>query len=128
MRKIIILFISLFCLNANAINPLSGKFINNKGELSFTFIGDSLYIDCANSGCGISAFKLKPNKTIKKRKNVLYYDAFETYLEDDEDIYRQVLIKLVRKNKYKYKIEYYGKDKDRIYNTHESYYIHKVLN
>ena len=62
MRKIIILFISLFCLNANAITPLSGKFINSKGELSFTFIGDSLYIDCANSGCGISAFKLIPNK------------------------------------------------------------------
>ena len=37
---------------------LQGSYITNDSEALYTFSGDSLYIDCANSGCGINAFKL----------------------------------------------------------------------
>ena len=40
---------------------LQGKYITSDSEAVFTFVGDSLYIDCAGSGCGIHAFRLKYN-------------------------------------------------------------------
>jgi hypothetical protein len=41
---------------------LQGKFITNDSEAYFTFVGDSLFIDCAGSGCGIHAMRLKYTK------------------------------------------------------------------
>ena len=41
---------------------LQGKYITYDSEAFYTFTGDSLYIDCAGSGCGIHAYSLRYTK------------------------------------------------------------------
>ena len=113
----------VFAINTSHAINLGGKYISDSGELMFTFTKDSLYVDMARSGCGISAFKL--SKKMENRK-VIAFDAFETYLEDDSLTYREVFIKLRKLKNKKYIIWYYGRDKDRNYNTNEHYRIRKV--
>ena len=108
---------------ANALT-LNGKYISQSGELMFTFVNDSLYVDVFPSGCGISCFKLIKKKSLRRQ---VTYNAYETYLEDDKVTCREVFIKVYSKHRNLY-IEYYGKDKDRIYNTNEKYHIIKYHN
>ena len=99
---------------------LDGKYISQSGELLFRFTNDSLYIDIAQSQRNISAFKL-----IKKTENkkTTTFDAFESFMENGRVTYREVLIRVTRLKNKKFTLEYFGKDKDREYNSSERYTI-----
>ena len=100
MRKLLFLFMMLCCcFEANA-GDLDGKYLSQSGELMFIFSGDSLYIDIAQSQRKVSAFKLVGRET-----------------------YREVLIKVTKLENKNYLLEYFGKDKDREYNSNERYNI-----
>jgi hypothetical protein len=89
----------------------------------FRFKGDSLYVDIAQSHRNVSAFKLVKNKETKKTTT---FDAYESYTENGQVTYREVLIRVTRMTKRKYVLEYFGKDKDREYNSNERYTIRSI--
>lgn len=124
MKKLL-LIICLFVSLPVFSQDLDGKWIADGDELMFTFSNDSLYVDMAKSGCGISAYKL-----IKKRitiTNNLEYDAHEVYVQgEDESQYREALIVLKKINDNRYQINYFGRDKDKTYNSHEQYHINRI--
>ncbi len=123
MKKFLCLFL-LMCgsMGAHAIE-LNGKYQSLSGELLFRFTADSLYIDIAQSQRNISAFKLvKKNET----KKSVTFNAFESYLQNGQVTYREVLIRVSTEHHKKYLLEYYGKDKDRDYNSSERYHIKQV--
>ena len=99
---------------------LDGKYISQSGELLFRFVGDSLYIDIAQSQRNVSSFKLIKTKEAKKSTT---FNAYESYLENGRITYREVLIRVTRLKNKKYMLEYFGKDKDRDYNSNERYTI-----
>ncbi len=120
MKKFVFLFLLLCgCLGANAIE-LDGKYVSQSGELMFRFKGDSLYVDIAQSHRNVSAFKLIKNSENKKATT---FNAYESYLENGRVTYREVLIRVTKLKNKKYLLEYFGKDKDRDYNTNERYTI-----
>ena len=99
---------------------LGGKYLSQSGELLFRFTGDSLYIDIAQSQRNVSAFKLVKNKESKKSAT---FNAYESFLENGKVTYREVLIRVTKVKNKKYLLEYFGKDKDRDYNSNERYNI-----
>lgn len=99
---------------------LNGKYLSQSGELLFRFTGDSLYIDIAQSQRNVSAFKLVKNKEDGPTTS---YNAYESYVKDNRVTYREVLIKVTKKEDNEYILEYFGKDKDRDYNSNERYTI-----
>ncbi len=107
---------------ANAIE-LNGKYLSQSGELLFIFTNDSLYIDIAQSQRNVSAFKLVKNKESKKS---ITYNAYESYLDKGQVTYREVLIRVTEQKKKEYILEYFGKDKDRDYNSNERYSIRPI--
>ena len=94
--------------------------MSQSGELLFIFSGDSLYIDIAQSQRNVSAFKLVKNC---ENKSTTTFNAFEAYLKDGHETYREVLIKVTKLENKNYLLEYFGKDKDREYNSNERYNI-----
>lgn len=123
MRKFLFLFVMLCCsFEANAIE-LNGKYLSQSGELLFIFTSDSLYIDIAQSQRNVSAFKLVKNKESKKS---ITFNAYESYLENGQVTYREVLIRVTEQKKREYLLEYFGKDKDRDYNSNERYNIRPI--
>ena len=123
MRKFVFLFL-LLCgsIGANAIE-LDGKYLSQSGELMFRFKGDSLYVDIAQSQRNVSAFKLIKSTENKKATT---FNAFESFLENGQVTYREVLIRVTKLKNKKFLLEYFGKDKDRDYNTNERYTIKPV--
>ena len=120
MRKLLFLFMMLCCcFEANA-GDLDGKYLSQSGELMFIFSADSLYIDIAQSQRKVSAFKLVKNS---ENKSTTTFNAFEAYLKDGRETYREVLIKVTKLENKNYLLEYFGKDKDREYNSNERYNI-----
>ena len=120
MKKFVFLFLLLCgCFEANAIE-LDGKYVSQSGELMFRFKGDSLYVDIAQSHRNVSAFKLIKNTENKKATT---FNAYESYLENGRVTYREVLIRVTKLKNKKFMLEYFGKDKDRDYNTNERYTI-----
>ena len=120
MKKFVFLFLLLCgCLGANGIE-LDGKYVSQSGELMFRFKGDSLYVDIAQSHRNVSAFKLIKNTENKKATT---FNAYESFLENGKVTYREVLIRVTKLKNKKYMLEYFGKDKDRDYNTNERYTI-----
>ena len=113
----------LCCAFESHAIELNGKYLSQSGELLFRFKGDSLYIDIAQSQRTISAFKLVKNTETKKSTT---YNAYESYLENDRITYREVLIRVTRLKSKKYVLEYFGKDKDRDYNSNERYTIRPI--
>jgi len=99
---------------------MNGKYISQSGELVFRFQSDSLYIDIAQSQRNISSFKLVKNKETKK---TITYNAYEGYIENGKATYREVLIRVTKLKKKEFLLEYFGKDKDREYNSNERYNI-----
>jgi hypothetical protein len=123
MRKFVFLFLMLCgCLGASAIE-LDGQYLSQSGELMFRFKGDSLYVDIAQSHRNVSAFKLIKNTENKKATT---FNAYEGYLENGRVTYREVLIRVTKLKNKKYLLEYFGKDKDRDYNTNERYTIKPI--
>ncbi len=123
MKKYFFLFL-LMCFSSESFAfDLDGKYLSQSGELVFNFTNDSLYINVAKNDNKVSAFKLIKNKDSKK---VTTYNAYETYLKDGREAYREVLIRVTRQKSNKYLLEYFGKDKDREYNSNERYTIRKI--
>lgn len=123
MRKFLFLFLMMCCSFESHAIELNGKYLSQSGELLFIFTGDSLYVDIAQSQRNISAFKLVKNKESKKSTT---FDAYESYLENGRVTYREVLIRVTRLKSKKYLLEYFGKDKDRDYNSNERYNIRLI--
>ena len=109
MKKCLFLLCMLSCSFAAQAVELNGKYLSQSGELLFRFTPDSLYIDIAQS-----------------QRNVSSYNAYETYLKDGRETYREVLIRVTAEKHNEYILEYYGKDKDRDYNSNERYHIKPV--
>jgi hypothetical protein len=120
MKKILFLFLMLCCSYELYAIELNGKYLSQSGELLFRFTNDSLYIDIAQSQRNVSAFKLVKNKEDETSTS---YNAFESYVKDNRVTYREVLIKVTKKEDNEYILEYFGKDKDRDYNSNERYTI-----
>ena len=123
MKKLLFLSLMLCCAFESHAIELNGKDLSQSGELLFRFTGDSLYIDIAQSQRTISAFKLVKNTETKKSTT---YNAYESYLQNDRVTYREVLIRVTRLKSKKYVLEYFGKDKDRDYNSNERYTIRPI--
>ena len=123
MKKLLFLFLFICFSSESFAFDLDGKYLSQSGELVFNFTNDSLYINVAKNDNKVSAFKLIKNKDSKK---VTTFNAYETYLKDGREAYREVLIRVTRQKSNKYLLEYFGKDKDRDYNTNERYTIRKI--
>ena len=123
MKKLIFLCLLLCCSFESYAIELDGKYLSQSGELLFRFTSDSLYIDIAQSQRNISAFKLVKNTENNKTTT---YNAFESYMDNGRMTYREVLIKVTRIKSKKYILEYFGKDKDRDYNSNERYTIRLI--
>ena len=124
MKKYLFLFLMMCCaFESHAIEP-KGKYISQSGELLFRFVADSLYIDIAQSQRNLSAFKLVKSK--QSTEETTAYNAFESYLNNGQITYREVLIRVTRQKDKEYLLEYFGKDKDRDYNSNERYNIKLV--
>ena len=123
MRKLLFLFLMLCCSYETYAIELNGKYISQSGELLFRFTSDSLYIDIAQSQRNISSFKLVKNSENKKTTT---YNAFESYLENGRVTYREALIRVTKEKSKTYTLEYFGKDKDRDYNSNERYTIRPI--
>jgi hypothetical protein len=123
MRKFLF-FVLLFggFIEAHALD-LNGKFLSQSGELLFRFTTDSLYVDIAQSHRNVSSFKLIKKNDSKKATT---FNAYESYLENGHETYREVMIRVTRLKSKKYLLEYFGKDKDREYNTNERYTIKPI--
>lgn len=109
-------------IKAQALD-LNGKFLSQSGELLFRFTTDSLYVDIAQSHRNVSSFKLIKKNESKKATT---FNAYESYLENGHETYREVMIRVTRLKSKKYLLEYFGKDKDREYNTNERYTIKPI--
>ena len=123
MKKFLFLLLLLCCSYESYAVELNGKYLSQSGELLFRFTSDSLYIDIAQSQRNVSAFKLVKNKEDETSTS---YNAYESYVKDNRVTYREVLIKVTRKDDNEYILEYFGKDKDRDYNSNERYTIRKA--
>jgi hypothetical protein len=124
MKKLIIFLLMMCgCCGVKAAG-LDGKYLSQSGELMFVFKGDSLYVDIAQSMRNLSAFKLVKNS---QNKATTCYNAYETYLKNGAVTYREVLIRVTKLEEEKtYLLEYFGKDKDREYNSNERYHIRLI--
>ncbi len=123
MKKLLFLLVVLCSsFEANAIE-LNGNYLSQSGELLFRFTGDSLYIDIAQSKRNVSAFKLVKNN---ETESSTAFNAFEIYLKNGLVTYREVLIRVSKTKGDDLLLEYYGKDKDRDYNSNERYNIKKI--
>ena len=120
MKKLLFLLLLLGGSYELYAVELNGKYLSQSGELLFRFTGDSLYIDIAQSQRNVSAFKLVKNKEDGATTS---YNAYESYVKDNRVTYREVLIKVTKKEDNEYILEYFGKDKDRDYNSNERYTI-----
>lgn len=119
---IICLFISLPVLSQD----LDGKWVDEEGELMFTISNDSLYIDTANSGCGIAAFKLV-HKRMALSKDYIVYDAIEVYSQgEDETTYKRTLLEFKQLTNKIYRLNIHYMNKDKIYDEHETYYLKRI--
>ena len=107
------------CYESNAFD-MNGTYVSQSGELMFRFTSDSLYVDIAQSHRNVSAFKLIKKSESKK---AMTFDAYEGYMENGRETYREVLIRVTRLKSRKFLLEYFGKDKDRDYNSNERYTI-----
>ena len=123
MKKYLFLFLMLCCSFELHAIELDGKYLSQSGELLFIFKSDSLYIDIAQSQRIVSAFKLVKNKETEQS---ISYNAFESYMDKGHPTYREVLIKVSFVKEKEYLLEYFGKDKDRDYNSNERYNIRLV--
>ena len=123
MRKFLLFALLLGgFIEAHAID-LNGNYLSQSGELLFRFTTDSLYVDIAQSHRNVSSFKLIKKSEDKKATT---FNADESYLENGHETYREVLIRVTKEKSKKYLLEYFGKDKDREYNTSERYHIKPI--
>lgn len=109
-----------FCSFESYAIDMNGRYLSQSGELLFRFTNDSLYIETAQTHRSVSTFKLVVKKDGKKSAT---YNAFERYMSNGQETYREVMIRVTKQRGKKFLLEYFGKDKDRDYNTNERYNI-----
>ncbi len=84
MRNFILLSFIFIVVGLSACTegqtPTPTKFVTEDSSLLFTFVGDSLYVDTYESGCGIECYRLETE--IETRSETLY-KAYEFVLEGD---------------------------------------------
>ena len=91
MRKFLLFALLLGgFIEAHAID-LNGNYLSQSGELLFRFTTDSLYVDIAQSHRNVSSFKLIKKSEDKKATT---FNAYESYLENGHETYREVLIRV----------------------------------
>jgi hypothetical protein len=123
MKKLILSIIALCWGVAGWATDFDGMYQSQGGELMFHFTGDSLYVDMAQSQRTVSAFKLVKSSHSNATTT---YNAYETFVKNGNITYREVLIRVTRLEDQRYLLEYFGKDKDRDYNTAERYHLKKL--
>lgn len=123
MKKFLFLFLMLCSTYELHAVELNGKYVSLSGELMFRFSGDSLYIEIAQNQHSVSSFKLVKKKETDESTT---YNAFEQFMKDGRETYREVFIRISRVKDESFLLEYFGKDKDREYNTNERYVIKPV--
>jgi len=123
MKKLLFLLLMACCSYESYAIDMEGNYVSQSGELLFRFKGDSLYIEIAQSQRNVSAFKLVKNK---KSDDTTTFNAYESYVRNGQLTYREVLIKVTKNDDDDYVLEYFGKDKDRDYNSNERYKIKKI--
>ena len=84
MRNLILFSFILIAVGFSACSegktPTPTKFLTEDSSLLFTFVGDSLYVDTYESGCGIEGYRLEVE--IETNSETLY-KAYEFVLGDD---------------------------------------------
>ena len=103
MKKFLLLFLLLSCSFETYATDLKGKYLSQSGELMFEFTGDSLYIAIAQSQRTVSSFKLVKSK---EDNSSTTYNAYESYEQNGRITYREVLIRVTKKKKKEYQLEY----------------------
>lgn len=116
MKKLVLFASILF---ASCSTYIKGTYISDDKELSFTFKKDSLYIDMASSGCGLTAYNFVAKE--KFNDSITLYIAEETYIDFDRETNGKALIILTKVDSIKYKLECIG------YDFTELYYSEKML-
>ena len=65
MKKIKTLLVLACVMLASCVNTnIQGKYITSDNEVVITFSGDSAFVDTADSGCGIGAYKFNKDENM----------------------------------------------------------------
>lgn len=84
MRNLILFSFILIAVGFSACSegktPTPTKFLTEDSSLLFTFVGDSLYVDTYESGCGIECYRLEIET---ETRSETLYKAYEFVLGDD---------------------------------------------
>ena len=84
MRNLILFSFILIAVGFSACSegktPTPTKFLTEDSSLLFTFVGDSLYVDTYESGCGIEYYRLEIET---QTRSETLYKAYEFVLGDD---------------------------------------------
>ena len=84
MRNLILCSFILIAVGFSACSegktPTPTKFLTEDSSLLFTFVGDSLYVDTYESGCGIECYRLEIET---ETRSETLYKAYEFVLGDD---------------------------------------------
>ena len=84
MRNLILFSFILIAVGFSACSegktPTPTKFLTEDSSLLFTFVGDSLYVDTYESGCGIECYRLEIET---ETRSETLYKAYEFVLDDD---------------------------------------------
>ena len=84
MRNLILFSFLLIAVGFSACSegktPTPTKFLTEDSSLLFTFVGDSLYVDTYESGCGIECYRLEIET---ETRSETLYKAYEFVLGDD---------------------------------------------
>ena len=84
MRNLILFSFILIAVGFSACSegktPTPTKFLTEDSSLLFTFVGDSLYVDTYESGCGIECYRLEIET---ETRSETLYKAYEFVLDDN---------------------------------------------
>ena len=85
MKKFVLAYIMAFsaimiACGGQAVKPTT-KYLSTDSTLLFTFVGDSLYIDTADSGCGLEVYHLDVITSNNKGTDIVY-KGVEWVLDD----------------------------------------------
>ena len=76
----ILAFLAVLMACSGEVNKETKKYLSTDSTLLFTFVGDSLYVDTYESGCGIECYRLEIET---ETRSETLYKAYEFVLDDD---------------------------------------------
>lgn len=77
----ILAFPAVLMACSGEVNKETTKYLSTDSTLLFTFVGDSLYIDTADSGCGLEVYHLEVVASNNKGTDIVY-KGVEWVLDD----------------------------------------------